>query len=51
MGQCAPIQEVFMAKTKVCVIFGGVSNKTAAHQNAPTLYISGTCMFGGVEIK
>ena len=22
-------------------IFGGVSNKTAAHQNAPTLYISG----------
>jgi len=32
-------------------IFGGVSNKTAVHQNAPTLYISGTCMFGGVEIK
>lgn len=32
-------------------IFGGVSNKTAVHQNAPTLYISGTCMFGGAEIK
>lgn len=32
-------------------IFGGVSNKTAIHQNAPTIYISGTCMFGGVEIK
>ena len=32
-------------------IFGGVSNKTAVHQNAPTLYISGTCMFGGVDIK
>jgi len=32
-------------------IFGGVSNKTAVHQNAPTIYISGTCMFGGVEIK
>ena len=32
-------------------IFGGVSNKTAAHQNAPTIYVSGTCMFGGVEIK
>ncbi|MBQ3541987.1 MAG: hypothetical protein IJA45_02555 [Oscillospiraceae bacterium] len=32
-------------------IFGGVSNKTAVHQNAPTVYISGTCMFGGVEIK
>lgn len=32
-------------------IFGGVSNKTAAHQNAPTIYVSGICMFGGVEIK
>lgn len=32
-------------------IFGGVSNKTAVRQNAPTIYISGTCMFGGVEIK
>lgn len=32
-------------------IFGGMSNKTAAHPNAPTIYISGTCMFGGVEIK
>ena len=32
-------------------IFGGISNKTAAHKGAPTIYISGTCMFGGVEIK
>ena len=32
-------------------IFGGVSNKTAFHKDAPTIYISGTCMFGGVEIK
>lgn len=32
-------------------IFGGVSNKTAVHQNTPTIYVSGTCMFGGVEIK
>lgn len=32
-------------------IFGGVSNKTAAHKDAPTIYVSGTCMFGGVEIK
>ena len=32
-------------------IFGGMSNKTSVHQNAPTIYISGTCMFGGVEIK
>ena len=32
-------------------IFGGTSNKTAVRQNAPTIYISSTCMFGGVEIK
>lgn len=32
-------------------IFGGVSNKAPMHPNAPTLYISGNCMFGGVEIK
>jgi len=32
-------------------IFGGVSNKTAVHKDAPTIYISGTCMFGGVEIQ
>ncbi len=32
-------------------IFGGVSNKTVSHKEAPTIYISGTCMFGGIEIK
>lgn len=32
-------------------IFGGVSNKTASHKDAPTVFISGTCMFGGVDIK
>lgn len=32
-------------------IFGGSSNKTAPQQNGPTLYISGTCVFGGVEVK
>lgn len=32
-------------------IFGGVSNKTVAHKEAPTVYISGTCLFGGIEIK
>ncbi len=32
-------------------IFGIVSNNTSVHRNAPTIYISGTCMFGGVEIK
>ena len=32
-------------------IFGGVSNKTSSTQDAPTIYIGGICMFGGVEIK
>ena len=32
-------------------IFGGVSNKTAVHADAPTVYISGNCMFGGVDVK
>lgn len=32
-------------------LFGGTSNKTAVHKGAPTIYISSTCMFGGVEIK
>lgn len=32
-------------------IFGGISNKTALHSDAPTIYINGTCMFGGADIK
>lgn len=32
-------------------IFGGISNKSAVHKDAPTIYIKGTCMFGGAEIK
>ncbi|MBQ8209170.1 MAG: hypothetical protein IJZ35_01110 [Clostridia bacterium] len=33
-------------------IFGGVTNKAeSADKNRPTIYISGTCMFGGVDIK
>ena len=32
-------------------IFGGVSNKTAVHPDAPTIYVSGICMFGGIDIK
>ena len=38
-------------KVSATGIFGGTSNKTAVHQNAPTVYVSGICMFGGVEIK
>lgn len=32
-------------------IFGGVSNKTTVHKDAPTIYISGTCLFGGADIE
>lgn len=34
-------------------IFGGVSNKTipTLTENAPTIFINATCMFGGVDIK
>lgn len=34
-------------------IFGGVTNKCMNYQNenAPTLYINATCMFGGVTVK
>ena len=32
-------------------IFGGISNKTSIHNDAPTIYVNGTCMFGGVDIK
>ncbi|MBQ7936064.1 MAG: hypothetical protein IJ407_00695 [Clostridia bacterium] len=34
-------------------IFGGVSNKhkSAGGENAPTVYVTGTCLFGGADIK
>lgn len=38
-------------KSNSTSIFGGVSIKTAQHKDVPTIYINGTCMFGGVEIK
>lgn len=38
-------------KVNVNSMFGGTSNKTPARKDVPTVYVSGTCMFGGVEIK
>ncbi len=32
-------------------IFGGITNKASSNKGEHTLYISGTCMFGGVDIK
>lgn len=45
------VPEHVNVKVSANCIFGGVSNKTAAHKDAPTIYISGICMFGGVEVK
>lgn len=39
-------------KVGISSIFGGVTNKSeSADKNGPTIYISGMCMFGGVDIK
>ncbi len=40
-------------KVKATPIFGGVTNKikTDFNESLPTLYINGTALFGGVEIK
>ena len=38
-------------KVNVNCIFGASSNKTAVHPQAPTIYVTGICMFGGVEVK
>lgn len=34
-------------------LFGGISNKKANHldESIPTLYIKGSCLFGGIDIK
>ena len=31
--------------------FGGVFNETRSNPDGPTLYVSGVCVFGGVDIK
>ncbi|MBQ9086137.1 MAG: hypothetical protein IJY47_03010 [Clostridia bacterium] len=40
-------------KIDSCSVFGGMSNKKgkAPDPNAVTVYVKGTCMFGGVDIK
>ena len=42
-----------IVKTKSTSIFGGVENKanTTEAENAHTIYINGTALFGGIEIK
>lgn len=45
------VPENVNVKTNTVSLFGGTSNKTVARRDMPTIYISGVCMFGGVEIK
>lgn len=46
------VPQNYNVKVKSNSIFGGVSNKTNhKNENAPTVYINGSGIFGGVEIK
>ncbi len=38
-------------KVDAAGIFGGVSNKTATKKDVPTVFVTGLCMFGGVDVK
>ena len=42
-----------IVKTKSTAIFGGVENKanTQTNENSHTIYVNGTALFGGVEVK
>ena len=47
------VPENVAVETKSNSFFGGVSNKknTVPKDKAPTVYVNGTAMFGGVEVK
>lgn len=46
------VPENVNVKVNSTSIFGGVSNKTSLNkENTVTLYVSGLCLFGGVDIK
>lgn len=47
------VPENINVKVGTTSLFGGVTNKVENYHNpsAPTIYIKGTCMFGGVDIK
>ena len=38
-------------KVKSSSLFGGVSNKTTAHEGAFTIFVNADCIFGGLEIR
>lgn len=50
-GACVYLPENVNVVVSSIPIFGGVSNKTSAKENSPTVYIKSLCMFGGLDIK
>lgn len=45
------VPEHVNVKVNSTSVFGGISNKTTGKKDAVTIHVSGTCLFGGVEIK
>ena len=45
------VPEHVNVQSNVTGIFGGVDNKVSVHPNAPTIYVEGACIFGGVDIQ
>lgn len=45
------VPEGINVKSNTLALFGSTTNKTSVHKDAPTLYINGVCMFGGVELR
>ena len=47
------VPEGWIVRSKITPILGGIENKTMSHEksNAPVLYITGTAIMGGVEVK
>ena len=45
------VPEGVNVKVNSISIFGGISNKTPHISGVPTVYVSGLCLFGGVDIK
>lgn len=45
------VDENVNVETNSTSIFGGMDNKTPKRSNVPTIYVTGTCLFGGVDVK
>ena len=52
-GQKVKFDKKLFAGADLTAVFGGVENKsnTSGEENTHTIYVNGTAIFGGVEIK